>query len=98
MGRHAWLVLSYDKGILRKPAESGAVMAAGLGLFVLVGGDAPAGQIARNVVNTLPKIERFLDDHPRPFIAKIYRPSPVSDVDRGVPGRVEIKLPRPMSV
>jgi PIN like domain len=92
--RRGWIVLSSDKAILHNPLERDAVMRSGAPLFVLIGGDAPAAALARNFVNTLPAVRRFLAEHAPPFIAKVYRPNPVSDIDRGRPGRVELKLSR----
>jgi len=45
-------------------------------------------------VATLPRIERFLDTHEPPFIAKVYRPVPGDAAGRNVsPGRVELWYP-----
>ncbi|HEU0054950.1 MAG TPA: hypothetical protein VFQ39_17310 [Longimicrobium sp.] len=87
-----WVILSNDLAILRRPLERDAVMRSGARLIVLVGGDARAADLARNFVNTLPAVERFLARHPAPFIAKLYRPNPVSAIEHGVPGSVELKL------
>lgn len=87
-----WFALSADKGILRKPPERDAVIRHGVGLFVLVGGDSTAAMLARNFVNTFAKIELFISQNQRPFIAKVYRPSPKSLVETGRPGTVERKV------
>lgn len=86
-----WIVLSNDQRIMRRPLEREAVRASGAALLVLVGGGLPTDELARNFLNTLPKIQEFLDAHPPPLIAKIYRPSPVELVQQGRPGRVELK-------
>lgn len=51
-----------------------------------------APELARNFLNTLPKVEAFLDRHSPPLIAKVYRPSPAELTDSGRPGRIELKL------
>lgn len=92
VAERGWIILSNDRAILRRPLERDAVMQSGACLLVLIGGDAPAAQLARNFVNTLPQVQRLLAQTPPPFIAKVYRPSPVSAVESGTPGTVEVKL------
>lgn len=88
-----WYALSNDRGILRKPVERDFVVGAGVPLFVLVGGHAPMEHLAYNFVNTFPRVRQFISKHEPPFIAKVYRPSPVRLVAEGEPGRVELKYP-----
>ncbi|HEU0300685.1 MAG TPA: hypothetical protein VFR37_14545 [Longimicrobium sp.] len=88
-----WIILSADQNILRTPLERDAVMNSGAALFILIGVDAPAAELAANFINTLPRITAFLDEHQPPFIAKVYRPNPRTDIGRGRPGTVELKLP-----
>lgn len=73
IGEMGWFVLTHDQRIRYKPNKIAAVKKFGVGLFVLVG-KAPFIELAYNFINTLPKIERFIDKNSRPFIAKIYRP------------------------
>lgn len=87
-----WYVLSNDKGILSGEVQRSAVMRSGVGLFILVGGHVKAEEIAENFVNTFSKIEKFANEHDRPFIAKVYRPTPKELVYEGKTGRVELKL------
>ncbi len=68
-------------------------MNSGAALFILIGGNAPATELAANFINTLPRILAFLEEHAPPFIAKVYRPNPRTDIARGRPGTVELKLP-----
>lgn len=89
IGRRGWFVLTYDRRIRYKPNEQEAVLRAGVGLFVLAGkvGKVPLHKFAENVIATHRKILDFIASQPRPFIAKIYRPS------RGEgKGRVELWL------
>lgn len=75
IGRRGWFVLTYDRRIRYKPNEREAVFRANVGLFLLVG-KAPFNKLAENVVTTRQKILDFIASQPRPFIAKIHRPSP----------------------
>lgn len=61
-------------------------------MLVLVGGHAPTEQLARNFVNTRDRIETFLATTPAPFIAKIYRPSPIAMIQEGKPGQIILKV------
>jgi len=87
-----WVILSNDQNIMRRPLEREAVRVSEATLLVLVGGHARADQLARNFLNTLPRIREFLHEHRPPLIAKVYRPSPVSYVEQGRAGRIELKL------
>jgi predicted nuclease of predicted toxin-antitoxin system len=73
VGKRGWYVLTHDRRIRYKPNEIGAVEKFGIGLFTIVG-KAPFAELAQNFVFTLPKIIKFIDKNPRPFIAKVYRP------------------------
>lgn len=88
VAQHGWIILSCDQAILRNPLERDAIMASGAGFFALVGGHAPVEQLARNFVNTFPKVKDFLKNHPRPFIANIYRPNPVTKLTRESRGKL----------
>jgi hypothetical protein len=73
IGELGWFALTHDQRIRYKPNEIAAVKKFRVGLFVLVG-KAPFHELAYNFINTLPKIEKFINKNSRPFIAKIYRP------------------------
>lgn len=93
IGQQGWYALTHDQRIRYKPNEQTAVMQAGVGLFVLVG-KAPFSELATNFVATLPKIERFIQQTPRPFIARIYRPGEKTrKLHPDSSGRVEIWIP-----
>ncbi len=77
VGQRDWYVLTHDKRIRYRPAEIAAVSRFKLGLFVIVG-KAPLAELAQNFVFTLPKIIKFIEETPRPFIARIYRPEQAS--------------------
>jgi hypothetical protein len=87
-------VLTHDQRIRYKPNERDAVMTSGAGLFVLVG-RAPLRDLAQNFIARYPRVERFIAGNRRPFIAKIYAPSPASarpSVPALAAGRVELWL------
>lgn len=92
VGVRDWLVITHDQRIRYKPNERDAVMNAGVGMLVLVGA-IPHPALAKNFLATLPAIERFIEKHPRPFIAKVYRPSSIPVEELGFQsGRVEMWL------
>lgn len=85
VGRRGWYVITRDRRIRYRPAELHVVTSAGVGLFLLVG-KATHRDLADNFVRTSPRIRRFLEGQARPFLAKVYRPSPPA----AKPGRVEL--------
>ena len=93
VGERGWIAVTHDRRIRYKPNERDAVMRHGVALLIVVGA-APFPDLARAFVATLPSIERFLAEHERPFIAKVYRPA-VSEITRAAAvGRVELWYPR----
>ena len=92
VGRKGWFCLTRDKGIRYKPNEKDAVMRAGVGLFILIG-NAPSSELADNFINTVDKVQNFIQKHPRPFIAKIYRPTKTPTPSKKIrPGEVKLWL------
>jgi len=82
VGRRDWLVLTRDRRIRYKQNEQDAVMRAGVGLFVLVGCTSHR-ELAENFIATMHRVQAFVKRYPRPFIAKIYRPSTSSSTRKG---------------
>ncbi len=94
IGRRGWVALTHDSRIRYKPTERDAVVQHGVALLVIVG-KAPFHELAHSFVATLPRIERFLDAHDPPFIAKVYRPSLAEAAQNSAaPGRIELWYPR----
>jgi hypothetical protein len=93
VGKRGWIAVTHDHRIRYKPNERDAVMRHGVGLLVVVGA-APSPDLARAFVATLPRIERFLAEHERPFIAKVYRPAAPEMARGAAAGRVELWHPR----
>ena len=87
-----WVVLTNDQKIMRRALERDALMTAGAAAFVLVGGDAPASELADNFLNTVGRVDTILETVERPFIAKVYRPSPKTLIAAGRAGSVDVKL------
>lgn len=58
-------------------------------------GKAPTAELARNVVNTLGRIEDFIATHTPPFIAKVYKPTTADSASAAdAPGRIELWYPK----
>jgi hypothetical protein len=90
--RRGWVIVTADQRIMRVPLERDAVFESGARVLVLIGGSAPVATLAQNLVNTYPRIERFLQQHEPPFIARVHRPNPVEDAKKGRPGDVRMAL------
>lgn len=86
IGRRRWYALTNDRRIRSKPNEKEAVRKFAVGLFILIG-KVPTSRQAHNFIQTLPKIARFIDKNPCPFIAKIYHSQ------KGGPGSVKMWEP-----
>ena len=88
-----WVALTMDSRMIRREAVQDIVMASGARLLRLSGANAPAGLIARNFVNTLPRIERFLSARGAPLIARVTRPTGGANaVAAGKPGNIILHL------
>ena len=81
VGQKGRIAVTHNSRIRYMPNELAAVERHKVALLVIVG-KAPLPTLAKNFVNTMPRISAFLSAHETPFIAKIYRPSP-SKVDDG---------------
>jgi hypothetical protein len=85
IGRRRW--------IRYKPNELAAVTQHRVPLMVVVG-QTPFPQLAHSFVVTFPRVQRFIEEHTPPYIAKVYRAS-ASDAaaDPSAGGRVELWYP-----
>lgn len=92
-GRHGRIALTHNLRIRYTPNELAAVRDHHVALIILIG-KAPLPQLAENFVNSLPRIETFVDSHEPPYIAKLYRPSP-TELSRnpGLPGAIKLWFP-----
>lgn len=85
------MIVSGDKRILRRPREVRALVESQARMLILVGNHAPAGELATNLINTMPKIEKLLDELEPPAVVRVYRPTPRELVFKGKPGRIQPK-------
>ncbi len=76
VGNNSRIALTHNERIRYTPNESAAVIRHSVGLSVVVG-KVPLPALAANFIATLAKIETFIANHEPPYIAKIYRPSPI---------------------
>lgn len=83
-----WIAFSGNKRQRYVADERDAVMRSGLAMFHLMG-RMTGPQRADALVKTMPAVVAFLDRHPPPFFAKVYRPE-ARFPDR--PGRVVMSL------
>jgi len=74
-GRNGRIALTHNERIRYTPNELAAVVEHRVALLVVVG-KVSLALLAENFVNTVSRIEEFLDSHRAPFIAKVYRPNP----------------------
>ncbi|MCG8360190.1 MAG: hypothetical protein MI920_31890 [Kiloniellales bacterium] len=94
VSRRGWIALTHNLRIRYVPNERQAVIDHRVSLLVIVG-HAPFPDLAQSFVATLPRIERFLERHEPPFIAKVYRPSPAETARRATArGRIELWYPQ----
>ena len=91
VAQQGWVIVSGDKRILRRPREVRALVESQARMLILVGNHAPAGELAANLINTMPKIEKLLDELQPPAVVRVYRPTPRELVFEGKPGRVQLK-------
>jgi PIN like domain len=88
-GERGWVAISGNKAICTTPHEVAAAMESRLRLFVLTSKNRSHEVLAENLVNTWPRLLRFLKRHQAPFIAKISRPDP-DEQRRGKAGGIAI--------
>jgi len=72
VGQQGWLVLTRDMAIGVNIPEAIAVAQGNAKMFAWVMGNAPRAELERDLVNAIPKMERYAQSHPAPFIAKVY--------------------------
>lgn len=94
VGKNGWIAISHDTRIRYKPNELAAVVRHNVRLLVVIG-KAPYPQLAKHFVATTARINEFAEQHSRPWIAKVYRPSP-SEVarDPNAKGSIQLWYPR----
>ncbi len=94
VSRRGWIALTHNERIRYTPNELQAVIDHRATLLVIKG-HAPFPDLAQAFVATLPRIERFLERHQPPLIAKVYRPTPAETARRPIAlGRIELWYPQ----
>lgn len=89
VARRQWVALTHDRRIRYEPNKLDTVRRTRARLLILVG-KASTRNLARSFVNTIGRVEAYLEGRTPPLIAKVYRPSPKQlERDPGAPGRVE---------
>jgi len=92
IGRRDWVALTHD--IRYKPNELATVIQHRVRLLVIVG-KAAFPDLAASFVATRRRIEAFLEDAPRPVIAKVYRATPAELAENAAAaGRIERWYPK----
>jgi hypothetical protein len=93
VGARGWIAITRDARIRYKPNEREAVIRHGVALLVLIG-TAPFPELARSFVTSRGPIERFVQSHAPPYIAKVYRATSTERARRpNAAGRVELWYP-----
>ncbi len=68
IGARHWLALMRDQNIRRRPLERRALVAAKVGAFVCIAGEATAEETSTAVISLLKKMINFASSERRPFI------------------------------
>jgi len=69
VGARGWIVITKDQRIRYRSLELHALRDAGVGAFILTGGNLRGEEIAELLVKRLPAMKRFVAKHQVPFIA-----------------------------
>lgn len=73
VGQRGWVVLTKDERIAKRSLERIAVASAQVRMFVLVSQNLSGTDTAAAFTKAIAAIQQFLQTHPAPFIAKVYR-------------------------
>lgn len=88
------VAITHNSRIRYVPNELAAVQRFKVPLVVVLG-QAPNAELARNFVHTVRRIEAMLDANPPPVILKVYRPTPKELAQSSqAAGRVEVWYPK----
>jgi hypothetical protein len=71
-GRNGRIAITHNQRIRYTPNELAAIVRYRVALLVVIG-HAPFPELARHFVNSIRRIETFVDVHEPPYIAKVYR-------------------------
>jgi len=73
VSQQGWVVLTKDENIGRRGIEKVAVANSNAQVFVLVSKDLTGQKMGEVFVQALGAMERFVEKHSAPFIAKVYK-------------------------
>jgi hypothetical protein len=75
-GKNGRIAITHNQRIRYTPNELAAVIRHRVALLVVIG-HAPFPELAHHFVNSIRRIETFVDVHEPPYIAKVYRATPL---------------------
>ncbi len=87
-----WIIITTDRRIRYNALEKQAVVNAKARVIALPGGNAKTEELAVNFVNSIAKVERFVNRHSPPFIAVLMRPAE-REAKSGKPGIIRLRYP-----
>jgi hypothetical protein len=70
--QRGWVVLTRDANIGRNLVEQVAIAESGARVFVLAIDEATGTEMAEALIAALPRMEKLIQSHNPPFIAKVY--------------------------
>jgi PIN like domain len=73
VGQRGWTILTKDARIGQNKLERLAVASAQVRMFTLASQNLSGQDMADVFLLAIPEMEKFIDRHPAPFIAKVYR-------------------------
>lgn len=84
-----WIIVTGDVKTRHKSWERQVIIGSSAKMIhVRSGKNATHRMLAQNFVNTLPRIEAFLNKNPAPCLATLTRPSKLEDYRAGKPGNI----------
>lgn len=93
IGQWGWIILTKDASIARNSVERQAVAHAGIRMFTLASKKLTGEETAIAFRDALNPMLKFIEKHPAPFIAKVYKDGKVSEWKDATELRKEINEP-----
>ena len=90
-GKKGRIAITHNQRIRYTPNELAAVVRYRVALLVVIG-QAPFSELAQNFVKSIRRIEKFVEVHEPPYIAKVYRAAPAG-LGRNAAGSVSLWYP-----
>ena len=81
VGERGWIVLTKDRMIQRRPVEAEALLRAHIRAFVLVAKETTGPENAGILIKAHAAMLRYVEQHPPPFIVRVYRGGTLLPVD-----------------